>query len=1042
MSGEIAAIDYVSDPRPGTGRRSRPRAWLSTDSPSLPLDGEWRFRLLPGCSTGPAPLAHLPAGEDVDDFSKDEYDTFAWETIDLPAHWVLTGDRDRGGPIYTNARFPFPLDPPFVPDENPTGDHRRTFELPSSLETMARVLLRFDGVESRYKVWLNGVEIGVGTGSRLVQEFDVTGVVRPGSNVLAVRVHQWSASSYIEDQDQWWLPGIFRSITLLGRPRGAIDDVWLHTPFHGDAGSSGPASIVPEITAAPDAYPVTLEVPELGVARTWHRAEDVGPIELDVVEPWSAEVPRLYDATVTSTGESISLRLGFRTVRIDGDAILINNRRVVFHGMNRPEIHPDRGRVFDETDARRDLEMMKRFNVNAIRTAHYPPHPRLLDLCDELGFWVMLENDLETHGFGGLVWDDWPGNPSDDPAWRAAYLDRIARAFERDKNHPSVIMWSLGNEAGTGQNLAATAAWLRRRDPTRPIHYGGDFGGAYTDVVTRTYPSPDEVRAIAEGDASAAGILWCRPEELARLQSRPFFICEYAHSMGNGPGGLADYQAIFDAYPRIHGGFVWEWRDHGLRAKTAAGTEYFAFGGDFGEVVHDGNFLMDGMLLSDGTPMPSLYEWAQVSAPIRLTLSRNCAGGVDVQVENRYHSRSADGVALRYDVTHDGRSVAHGTLEIGTADGQPLRAGDSSNVTLPALPVASAGETWVTVEAIFTEASTWAEAGHRISAAQFDITDPPLHPVPVPVRLSREVGPARERAVVGPAELHWGRLVSLAGQSVAGPRLELWRAPTDNDREPEPPPLPAGDPLAARSSARHVRTSYLSSEAVWREAGLDRLIARVESSVMTERGTRTSTSYASASARTSVTVIEAWESDGAELRLTVDIIPSAGWRMTWPRVGVRFDLPLAVDSASWLGTGPRESYPDSRATALVGRYASSVDDLVVPYGRPQESGHRSDLRVLDLASDGGAKPWLRIEALPDEAGRRPGFTLRRHTPSQVDGARHPHELPAPEYTYLWIDAAQHGLGSRSCGPDVSPAHALYPEARSLTLRFTALDDGW
>lgn len=293
-------------------------------------------------------------------------------------------------------------------------------------------------MESTYRVWLNGVEIGVGKGSRLVQEFDVSAALQSGQNLLAVRVHQWSAASYLEDQDQWWLPGIFREVTLMSRPAGGIDDVWIRAGF-----LAGQGDLDVEIKAQPTAYPITFRVAELGIEQRWESAAEVAIIDCGSVQAWTAESPRLYDVEVISAGEVVRLRTGFRTVQIIGDQFLVNGQRMVFHGVNRHEAHPERGRVFDEKHARADLAQMKRFNINAIRTSHYPPHPRLLDLADELGVWVIDECDLETHGFekGG-----WISNPSDDSRWRDAYLDRIERTVERDKNHPCVVMWSLGNE--------------------------------------------------------------------------------------------------------------------------------------------------------------------------------------------------------------------------------------------------------------------------------------------------------------------------------------------------------------------------------------------------------------------------------------------------------------------------------------------------------------------------------------------------------------------------------------------------------------------
>ena len=1026
------APSYVTDRGPGSGRRAAARSWLHSDAPSLSLNGDWRFRLLPGVPGTPAGPV-LPGGEDAEGVAAESLDDSGWDTLPVPSHWVLEGEGAYGRPIYTNVQYPFPIDPPHVPDANPTGDYRRRFDVPAAwLEsTTAALTLRFDGVESRYKVWVNGTEIGVGSGSRLAQEFDVTGALRAGPNLLVVRVHQWSAASYLEDQDQWWLPGIFRDVTLQARPAGGITDVWLRTGWttgpaaSGTRNEAGTGTIDPEFTASPDAYPLTLSVPELGVSVTWASAAEVAPLAIRNVEPWSAEVPRLYDATVAGKAETISLRLGFRTVEIAGDRFLVNGRRVVFHGVNRHETHPDRGRVFDEADAREDLALMKRFNVNAIRTSHYPPHPRLLDLADEMGFWVILECDLETHGFDTQGWVD---NPSDDPAWRGAYLDRIERTVERDKNHPSIVMWSLGNESGTGANLAAMAAWVHARDNGRPVHYEGDYTGAYTDVYSRMYSSIPETDAIGR-DGSRSLLLGCSAAESARQRGKPFILCEYVHAMGNGPGAIDQYEDLLERHPRLHGGFVWEWRDHGIRTHTTDGTEFFAYGGDFGEVVHDSNFVMDGMVLSDSTPTPGLYEYKQVVSPIRLTLTHDDGGAPLLGVANLRHTADASDVVLRWRVEHDGDTTGSGELDAAAPGDGPLPAGASTAHALPPVEPAPVGETWLTVEAVLREATAWAPAGHVLSAVQLDCSAPRAK-VRCP-RPAAVAGPAAGPLTLGPAVFDAGRLVSLAGRPVDGPRLELWRAPTDNDKGAGFGSYDLADPWL--NSGRGVPAP--SSASTWLAAGLDRLTGRVEDAAALDGGLRVLTRYAAANSRNTVAVEESWQLAGGELWLRIDITPSAGWDTVWPRIGVRLDLPTDVDGASWFGAGPRESYPDSMRAALVGRYTETLEGLAVPYARPQESGHRSGIRSLELAR--GGAPWLRIDAEPDAAGRWPGFTLARHTAQEVARAGHPHELPVPSHSHLYLDAAQHGLGSRACGPDVWPDFALRPGARTLVLRITA-----
>jgi beta-galactosidase len=984
---------YLADTAPGLGARRPPRSWLHSDAPSLSLNGDWRFRL--------SPIAAI-----AEDFADTGFDDAEWDTIPVPSHWVLQGDGKYGSPIYTNVQFPFPIDPPHVPDENPTGDYRRHFELPSEWTAAERIVLRFDGVESMYKVWVNGQEIGMATGSRLAQEFDVTASVHPGDNVVTVRVHQWSAASYLEDQDQWWLPGIFRDVTVIARPVNGIEDVWLRAGYR-----DGQGTVTTEVTADTDAYPLTLRIPELGVEQVWESHAEVIPFAVGEVEPWSAETPRLFAATLSNEAESIELRLGFRTVEIRGDRFLVNGRRVVFHGMNRHETHPIRGRVFDEEHAREDLARMKRFNVNAIRTSHYPPHPRLLDLADELGFWVIDECDLETHGFEK---DGWKANPSDDPVWRDAYLDRIRRAVERDKNHPSVVIWSLGNEAGTGANLAAMSAWVHSRDPERPVHYEGDYTGEYTDLYSRMYSSILETTEIGTG-GSLAPILNCTPAQGARQRTKPFILCEYAHAMGNGPGALDQYDALTHEYPRLHGGFVWEWRDHGLLKTAADGTPFYAYGGDFGEVVHDSNFVMDGMVLSNDVPTPGLHEFKAVVQPIRFEFT-----GDAVRLSNLRHSADASDLAFEWRVEHDGVRVDSGSLDV-----PGLAAGESVTVPLPAIEVASDGtETWLTIDAVLEADTAWAPAGHILASAQLDRSEASATPS---VRRSRILPSSAGSLTLGPAEFERGRLVGLFGRPARGPRLELWRAPTDNDEG-----AMSAEPFGSDASIPGV-----SSASLWRSEGLDRLTHRVVEVQSDAAGLRTLTKVSAANTSLAVWVDTTWTLEGDELELRVEIEPSAGWSTVWPRIGVRFDLPDGetgpIDAASWFGLGPLESYPDSLRAAQLGRFERTIDELEAGYARPQETGHRSATRSLTLKS--GSDDVFGLELLPDSRGRRPGFTLSRHTPQQITAAAHPFELPSSDTSYLFVDAAQHGLGSRACGPDVWPEFALRPEARSLRLRF-------
>ena len=446
----------------------RPRSRLATDAPEVLLDGAWRFRLF----------------DRADGASPDD-PGLGWDVVRVPSHWQLAG---YGRPIYTNFSYPFPVDPPRVPTENPTGEYRRAVELsPGDLARPGRWVLRFEGVDSAAVVAVNGVVLGQITGSRLPAEIDVTSALRGGPNLVAVRVHRWSTGSYLEDQDQWWLSGIFRPVSLLHRPAGGVRDVWAHADYDHVTGTG---TLRVEVDHEPGpAGPAVVTVPELGLTLA-PEATAACP-----VEPWSAERPRLYRVLVRTDVETVTLDVGFRTVAVDDGVLRVNGRRVVFRGVNRHEFHPDLGRALPPAVTEQDVRLMKQHHINAVRTAHYPPHPAFLELADRWGLYVVLECDLETHGF---VVDGHELNPSDDPWWQQAYLDRIARTVERDKNHPSVVLWSLGNESGSGRNLLACAEWVHRRDPSRPVHYEGDPTCAGADVYSRMYASVDEVRQIGE----------------------------------------------------------------------------------------------------------------------------------------------------------------------------------------------------------------------------------------------------------------------------------------------------------------------------------------------------------------------------------------------------------------------------------------------------------------------------------------------------------------------------------------------------------------
>jgi beta-galactosidase len=956
----------------------QPRAAFASDAARLSLNGEWAFRLSP----------HARIAED---FADEGLDDSPWDRIPVPSQWQLQGDGAYGRPAYTNVRYPFPVEPPFVPDANPTGDYRTRFAVPGDWNA-ERSVLRFEGVDSIAKVWLNGTLLGVTNGSRLPTEFDVTEALRTaGENVLAVRVHQWSAGSYVEDQDMWWLSGIFREVNLLARPAGGIDDFFVHADYDHE---SGHGSLRVDASAQ-----ARVLVPELGI--------DVAAGETVTlpVEPWSAEVPRLYVGELVANGERIPLRIGFRSVAIVDGVLLTNGRRVLFRGVNRHEFHPDTGRTVDEATMLEDVLLMKRHNINAVRTSHYPPHPRFLELCDEYGLWVIDECDLETHGF--LPDNETPlaNNPVVDPRWRPTLVNRMRRMVERDKNHPSIIIWSLGNECGPGENLGAMADWARDRDPSRVLHYERDRSSQYVDLYSRMYPPHDEVEQIGRREEEPLD----DPALDARRRQMPFIMCEYAHAMGNGPGGLSEYQELFEKYPRLQGGFVWEWVDHGLRTTDADGNRIYGYGGDFGEELHDGNFVADGLLFPDRTPSPGLLEFKKVVEPVRIT---HDAGGISIA--NLHDARDLAHLAFRWIAEADGVEFARGTLVV-----PPIPSGESTVVAPPEIGNAPDGatEVWLTVFAELADDTPWAPAGHEVAWGQLTlpIASASSSPLAAPVAATEHAGSAvstGDAITIGSATFDPvdGRLTALGDLPLDGPVLEVWRAPIDNDR------AFSRDPL----------------EIAWRDLGLDRMHQRVTDVVVGGDELVVKARLAPAATDLALRVVYRWSTVGAStsaVRLNLEVEPEGNWGETLlPRLGVRLVLPGELGSVEWFGKGPGEAYPDTQRAVRVGRFTSSVDGLQTPYVFPQENGNRIDVR------------WLRLTA-PDGSGVAVSgdptlqFTARRWTTQDLDAARHDGELRARDRIWLDLDIAQQGIGTASCGPEALPQYALHPTASGISLTF-------
>jgi beta-galactosidase len=916
-----ALTPYGADP---------PRARVASDAAVLDLAGQWTFSYSPARGVEAEPPTR----------------------IEVPGCWQLQG---HGSPVYLSAQLPFAMDPPHVPDDSAIGTYRREVDVPEGFE---RAVLRCDGIDATGEISVDGKRVGWTKGSRLTHEFGLS--LSPGRHVVEIRVSQYSATSYVEDQDMFWLSGIFRDIALVARPEDGIDDVAVVADYDPETGVGllqFDVSSTGTVHAALDGLPVAS-----------------GRTELGPVEPWTAETPRLYELVVSTGAETVTMRVGFRRVEISDGLLRVNGHPIRFRGVNRHDTDPDHGRTVTDEQVRADLLAMKRANINAVRTSHYPPSPALLDVADELGLYVLEENDIETHAF---TLDGWRRNPSDDPAWREAYLDRTARMVRRDGNHACVVMWSLGNEAGPGQNFASVRDWLRENDPTRPIHYERDPSYSCSDVFSVMYPELDRLERMAKGDEEPS--------------DKPIILCEYAHAMGAGPGGFDEYEALFDTYPRLQGGFVWEWQDHTLRLPDGR----LGYGGDFGEPLHDGAFAADGLRFGDGRPKPGLYDYAHVVSPVRLEVAETWDS---VLVTNRYDHVGLESVRLTWSVDDAGGTVANGELELPV-----VAPGESATVPVPAAALRR-DRAVLSVSAVSAAGTAWAPAGHEVGWGQ------------AARGLDHGRLPAGRAGFDDVSFNDLGALVGIGGYGVRGPRLGLWRAPTDNDWG-----------LNMR------RLGQLSDEEQWRSSNLAHLSQRTGKVVRTPECVSVETWVAPYSRSFGVHSRLAWTpaTGGASLRATLE--PYGEWSTTWARCGLDWVLPdLGGDAVvRWTGRGPGRAGADVGQAARWGWFESTVDAWQVEHARPQDDGLRGGVTELSLG-------------LPDRrrlcvTSEQPLWvSLRPWTDAHVAAAGHPDELPASSSLVLSLNAAVNGYGTGACGPGVQPRYALTPRPVELSISVTIL----
>ena len=954
---------------------------------AITLNGNWRFHYV-------ASPAEAPEG-----FFEPGFDASAWDTLAVPSCWQMHG---YGRPHYTNVPYPFPVDPPRVPSENSTGCYIRTFTLPRDWAEN-RTVLRFDGVDSAFQVWVNGIQIGFSKGSRIPAEFDVTDALCPGQNTLAVRVIQWSDGSYLEDQDMWWLSGIFRDVTLLSVPSLHINDLFVTTALNEDFTQ---AAISVQVELSQDgAHSLSGDLYRNGEIVATAKKSQGDTLALTVNHPalWSAEEPNLYTLLLTLKEVSgrvldvIPQRIGIRTVEVKNANILINGRAVMFKGVNRHEHHPDLGRTIPLQTMIDDILLMKRHNINAVRTSHYPSDPRWYDLCDEYGIYLIDEADLETHGFG---MQQWRGNPPADPQFADACVDRMERMVLRDRNHPSVIMWSLGNEADFGENHLAMAARARELDPGRPLHYEQDHDLRTVDVYSNMYTHLDRVIMIGKGEQDSSDPF---PEG---FQNYPFILCEYAHAMGNGPGGLSEYWDAFYTYPRLQGGFIWEWVDHGIRLPLGQGED-FGYGGDFGDEPNDGNFVCDGLIFPDRTPSPGLIEYKKVLESVKVEATDLDTGRF--RITNRYDFSDLHHLSLSWSVSDDGQIIASGQASI-----PPTNAGETSELTVTyTIPTAAQSpNVYLTLSFALACDQPWARAGHEVAWAQFKVpvsgNIPKVRIASAPLSLT----PSQSLIIITGSDFrlefdpHRGTLSNWESQGqkliTRGPRLNFWRAITDNDRT-------------------------CDNAGAWRKAGLELLQHRIDSCTSDQidadtvqikiRSRIAPPMYDRAFDCECLYTIDA----KGDIRLDIKGEPRGEWPETLPRIGLELGLPLEFSRATWFGRGPGESYPDTKQAQRFGRHCLTVDELYTPYIMPQENGNRSDVvwaTLTDIRGHG-----LRVEGQPTI-----NFSASRYTAADLEKAKHQSELTPRDEIVLNLDHAQNGIGSASCGHAPWPEYRLKPEA--------------
>lgn len=964
------------------------------------LNGVWKFMFLD------AP-EYSPEG-----FFNSDFDVTKMDDITVPGNWQLQG---YGKMHYSDLWYNFPINPPYVPTENPTGIYKRTFFVEESYRDK-KIIIRFCGVDSAYHLWINGKEVGYSKVARNESEFDITDLIRVGEeNDVTVRVYQWSDGTYLEDQDMWWESGIFRDVELIGVPKDGINDYKVIADLD-DEYKNGIFKVEAFLRTTKEVN-VTFELVDAGentvFTKTVVAKEGKACIDEVIadVNHWTAETPYLYKLfmTVEDDGQIVEVipqNVGFRNIRLNGETFLVNGVAIKFKGVNRHDYSPQNGRVVSREEIEKDIILMKQFNINAIRTSHYPNSYYLYDLCDEYGMYLIAETDLECHGFeltGDYKWI------TDDPSWELAYVSRMTRMIERDKNHPAIIFWSLGNESAFGCNFRKMTDVAHEMDPTRLVHYEGDFDVESADVYSTMYTwieNPKKPYLM---------------KDIIEKSKKPHIHCEYCHAMGNGPGNLKDYQDLVYAHDKLQGGFVWEWFDHGIESFTESGEKYYRYGGDFGDDPSNKDFCIDGLIMPDRTPSPGLYEYKKVIEPITTT-------AVDIQkgiinLLSRYDFANLDGFNLVYKVMEDDVILQTGFMAVPS-----IEARANKDITLPydlsAIKVKPGAHYYVNISYQLREDTNYASSGHELATAQFEL---PLYKEGIVVRPEGILNVEKEHTTLHVKGANFsldfnlvnGNLMNIVrdGMQVLskGPRLTLWRAPISNDME-------------IIDKLKKVYFLHLEHEVVMNiDYHMEGNILKVEVDTInstTNSAWHFKTKYVYTVCPSGDILIDVEGTPSGRVDLAPDMLP---------RIGVSMHLDKSMEHVRYFGMGPGENYADSKEAAQMGLYANIVDGLFTNYVIPQENGNHMGCKWVSMTNDRG------MGLLASTEGDF-NFSASWYEDKDLDDAKHTCDLVKRDYIVFNVDYKQNALGTNSCGQWQLDKYRAKFEDFKLSFRLTPFNN--